>query len=94
MTNRHHSTSFVVKGLSEDREYIFRVKAINIHGESLPGRVSEPVSFGSNTTVTNVEPDKLQVAKERKLKDTVKCIFSTATPDYYRPFLTPNEWVQ
>ncbi len=71
MTNRHHSTSFVVKGLSVDREYIFRVKAVNIHGESLPGRVSEPVSFGGSTAVSNVEPDKLQVKNEKKNKDKV-----------------------
>jgi predicted Ser/Thr protein kinase len=43
-----HSTSFVVRGLKKDEEYIFRVKAVNVHGQSEPSRVSEPVSLASN----------------------------------------------
>ena len=36
------STSFVVKGLDKDKEYIFRVKAVNAQGHSPPSKVSEP----------------------------------------------------
>ena len=45
VTSKCHSTSFIVKNLDPDREYIFRVRAQNIHGQSAPGKVSEPVSF-------------------------------------------------
>ena len=45
LTSKCHSTSYIVKNLDEEREYIFRVKAQNIHGPSVPGKVSEPVSF-------------------------------------------------
>jgi len=71
VTNCHHSTSFAVKGLSEDKEYIFRIKAVNIHGESLPGRVSEPVSFRGNTTIKVFEPEKLPTIVEQETKDKV-----------------------
>ena len=42
------STSFVVTGLDKDKEYIFRVKAVNACGHSPPSKVSEPVSLTSN----------------------------------------------
>ena len=42
------STSFVVTGLDKDKEYIFRVKAVNAIGHSPPSKVSEPVSLTSN----------------------------------------------
>ena len=42
------STSFVVTGLDKDKEYIFRVKAVNAQGHSPPSKVSEPVSLSSN----------------------------------------------
>ena len=42
------STSFVVKGLKKDKEYIFRVKAVNSQGHSEPSKVSEPVSLASH----------------------------------------------
>ena len=29
----HHSTSYVVKNLDADREYIFRVRSENVHGQ-------------------------------------------------------------
>jgi len=45
VTSKCHSTSYIVKNLDPDREYIFRVKAQNIHGPSAPGKVCEPVSF-------------------------------------------------
>ena len=45
LTSKCHSTSYIVKNLDAEREYIFRVKAQNIHGPSVPGKVSEPVSF-------------------------------------------------
>ena len=67
ITNSHHSTSFVVKGLSLDCEYIFRVKAVNVHGESEPSRVSEPVSFGVNGA-TNDDDDDAAHAKKAPAK--------------------------
>ena len=45
LTSKCHSTSYIVRNLDIDREYIFRVKAQNIHGPSSPGKISEPVSF-------------------------------------------------
>eukprot|EP00095_Tigriopus_kingsejongensis_P007289 snap_masked-scaffold313_size211302-processed-gene-0.8 protein:Tk07289 transcript:snap_masked-scaffold313_size211302-processed-gene-0.8-mRNA-1 annotation:"nuclear anchorage protein 1-like" len=45
LTSNCNSTSYIVKGLDKEREYTFRVKAQNVQGPSLPGRVSEPVSF-------------------------------------------------
>lgn len=45
VTSKCHSTSYIVKNLDPEREYIFRVKAQNIHGPSAPGKVCEPVSF-------------------------------------------------
>ena len=45
VTSKCHSTSYKVKNLDPDREYIFRIRAQNIHGQSCPGKVSEPVSF-------------------------------------------------
>jgi len=44
-TSKCHSTSYIVRNLTDDREYIFRVRAQNIHGQSAPGKISEPVSF-------------------------------------------------
>lgn len=64
LTNCHHSTSFVVKGLSLDREYIFRVKAANVHGESEPSRVSEPVSFSSHGSANEDDDDSVHHAKK------------------------------
>ena len=37
-----------LKGLDNTKEYIFRVRAENVHGQSEPSRVSEPVSFSNN----------------------------------------------
>ena len=45
VTSKCHSTSYKVKNLDPEREYIFRIEAQNIHGPSAPGKVSEPVSF-------------------------------------------------
>ena len=52
-SDTHLSTSFVVTGLSKDKEYIFRVKAVNAHGQSQPSQVSEPVSLASNPVSTS-----------------------------------------
>lgn len=71
VTNSHHSTSFVVKGLSLDREYIFRVKAVNIHGESEPSRVSSPVSFGVHGTGNEEDEDVAHAKKDHDKKDQV-----------------------
>ena len=71
VTNRHHSTSFVVKGLSYDREYIFRVKAVNVHGESEPSRVSEPVSFRVHGSGNDEEDDVEHAKKEHVKHDPV-----------------------
>ena len=46
VVDSHHTTSYIVKNLDPGREYIFRVKAENSHGQSEPSRVSEPVCFG------------------------------------------------
>ena len=72
MTSRHHSTSFVVKGLSFDREYIFRVKAVNVHGESEPSRVSEPVSFRAHAPGNEEEEDVEHSKKDKKDKKEKK----------------------
>ena len=45
VTSKCHSTSYIMRNLATDREYIFRVRAQNIHGQSAPGKVCEPVSF-------------------------------------------------
>ena len=45
VTSKCHSTSYKVKNLDHEREYIFRIRAQNIHGQSCPGKISEPVSF-------------------------------------------------
>ena len=45
VTSKCHSTSYKVKNLDPEREFIFRIRAQNIHGQSAPGKVSEPVSF-------------------------------------------------
>ena len=50
LTSDCHSTSYIVKGLDPDKEYIFRVKAQNVHGASQPSRVSEPVGFNSSNS--------------------------------------------
>ena len=52
-SDTHLSTSFVVTGLCKDKEYIFRVKAVNAHGHSQPSQVSEPVSLASNPVSTS-----------------------------------------
>ena len=46
VVDSHHTTSYIVQNLDPGREYIFRVKAENSHGQSEPSRVSEPVCFG------------------------------------------------
>ena len=48
VVDSHHTTSYIVKNLDPGREYIFRVKAENSHGQSEPSRVSEPVCFGTS----------------------------------------------
>ena len=48
VSSKCHSTSYIVRELATDREYIFRVRAQNIHGQSAPGKVSEPVSFNKS----------------------------------------------
>lgn len=67
LTSNCNSTSFRVKGLDQDKEYIFRVRAQNVYGQSSPGRASEPFSFiqppsggerpssGSGTNASNNE---------------------------------------
>ena len=50
VTSKCHSTSYIMRNLAEDREYIFRVRAQNIHGPSAPGKVCEPVSFSKADT--------------------------------------------
>ncbi len=49
LNNSDMSTSYVVRNLKKDKEYIFRVKAVNTHGLSPPGKVSEPVSLRSRS---------------------------------------------
>lgn len=44
--NNCYGLSFTIKGLQEGAEYIFRVRAVNIHGSSLPGITSESVRIG------------------------------------------------
>ena len=46
VVDSHHTTSYIVQNLDPGREYIFRVKAENSHGQSEPSRVSEPVCIG------------------------------------------------
>lgn len=50
VTSKCHSTSYIMRNLASDREYIFRVRAQNIHGPSAPGKVCEPVSFSKADT--------------------------------------------
>ena len=38
--------------LYKDKEYIFRVKAVNAHGHSQPSQVSEPVSLSTSNPVS------------------------------------------
>ena len=45
LTEDWNSTSYIVKGLDSSREYIFRVRARNIHGPGRPGHISTPVCF-------------------------------------------------
>ena len=45
ITSKCHSTSYIVRNLDMRREYVFRVRAQNIHGPSAPGKVSDPVNF-------------------------------------------------
>ncbi len=52
LTAECHSTSYIVTGLDSSREYIFRVKAVNVHGASSPSRVSEPVSFATSSSAS------------------------------------------
>ena len=66
VTSKCHSTSYIMRNLAEDREYIFRVRAQNIHGPSAPGKVCEPVSFSkADTDFDDVE--------ERIEQDIVCC---------------------
>ena len=51
-SDTHLSTSFVVTELCKDKEYIFRVKAVNAHGHSQPSQVSEPVSLSTSNPVS------------------------------------------
>ena len=74
LTRKHQSTSLVVKGLSFDREYVFRVKAVNVHGQSHPSQVSQPVSFQAQA-LRNEEKDldhSKEDEKERKVRKTIK----------------------
>ena len=45
VTSKCHSTSYIVRHLDIKREYVFRVRAQNIHGQSCPSKVSDPVNF-------------------------------------------------
>ena len=45
ITSKCHSTSYIVRNLDLKREYVFRVRAQNIHGQSCPSKVSDPVNF-------------------------------------------------
>jgi serine/threonine protein kinase len=63
VTSKCHSTSYIVRDLSADREYIFRVRAQNIHGQSAPGKVSEPVCFNKTD---DEDDDGLQDEVSRK----------------------------
>lgn len=64
------STSFVVKGLDKDKEYIFRVKAVNIQGHSEPSKVSEPVSLSSNqASGSDGNEDELEQEEQEKSED-------------------------
>ena len=56
LTAECHSTSYIVTGLDCAREYIFRVKAVNVHGASEPSSASEPVGFG-NSSATSGEDE-------------------------------------
>lgn len=60
LTSDCHSTSYIVKGLDLNREYIFRVKAQNVHGSSQPSRVSEPVCFSTSSADDEEEGKKSQ----------------------------------
>ena len=57
LTAECHSTSYIVTGLDSSREYIFRVKAANVHGASEPSSVSEPVSFGNSSSAASGEDE-------------------------------------
>ena len=57
LTAECHSTSYIVTGLDSSREYIFRVKAVNVHGASEPSSVSEPVSFSNSSSAASGEDE-------------------------------------
>ena len=65
-----NSTSYIVKGLDSDREYIFRVKAQNVHGASEPSRVSEPVCFAA--TSGEEEDGEAQAKKKEQEEDSTE----------------------
>jgi len=60
VTSKCHSTSYIVKNLDPEREYIFRVKAQNIHGPSAPGKVCEPVSFMKSDDDFDEQEDNIE----------------------------------
>ena len=65
------STSFVVKGLKKDKEYIFRVKAVNSQGHSEPSKVSEPVSLASHQHSGASEEEETEEVNENDNEEIV-----------------------
>lgn len=60
------STSFVVTKLDKDKEYIFRVKAVNAQGQSQPSKVSEPVSLEQSNQVSGSSGNEDNADEETK----------------------------
>lgn len=53
ITDNCHSLSHVVKGLQTGARYVFRVRAVNVHGSSSPSADSDVVQLEEQCMIIN-----------------------------------------
>ena len=73
----YHSLSHTVTGLVPDQTYLFRVKAINIHGASEPSIESDPFTVGRKMQKFVEEETRNQMSSKDEEDSTYKKLIST-----------------
>lgn len=58
VANRIQNTTYKITGLTSGVSYYFAVRAENSHGVSGPSQLSEPITIGVVSSISNVHDDK------------------------------------
>lgn len=67
-TENCHSLSYVIRGLKPGGRYVFRVRAVNVHGSSPPGKESEVLQLEETSESFEARMVRLEPGPEFKAR--------------------------